>query len=176
MLEKIQIWNFHGLLIRTWKVTTILKTTSAVLSHCYYYNPYYPAISSCLYRPKKSSSGSKKGRKQVCSQKGHVRNRVTGSGGELKVTQGPGSGEWTAHTEQGNRSQRNVYCSQKNTIATWMDLKLGAQWGKWEMGKWESDIKENKDEEPEKRKRKREISMPEDILYMHTKFRHNMCL
>lgn len=44
------------------------------------------------------------------------------------------------------------------------------------MGKWESEIEENKDEKPEKRKRKREISMPEDTLYMHTKFRHNMCL
>lgn len=44
------------------------------------------------------------------------------------------------------------------------------------MGKWESEMKENKDEKPEKRKRKREISMHEDILHTHTKFRHNMRL
>ena len=39
------------------------------------------------------------------------------------------------------------------------------------MGKWESEIKENEGEKPEKRRR--EISMHEDILHTHTKFRHN---
>ena len=59
--------------------------------------------------------------------KGHVRNRVTGSGGELKVTQGP-SPESGQLTQSGVIMHKGMFtAARNNTIAMWMDHKLGAQ-------------------------------------------------